>query len=984
MHASESSLPAMIQILLDNIDTAGIIHDLDGRVIAVNDRWLQVFNLNSEEALSSLLFEDYSVEPETDQDFHAIWVEANKNQRGHYERVIRHPKTYQVMDVEVQCSRIDIDGKPYLFTILRDITKIKRLEKTQSALVKISEAVGSVATLDKLFESIHQTISELMPADNFYIALYDHKANQLSFPYFVDAYDTAPPPTKPGRGLTEYVLRSGAPLLAPPEVFEKLVEKGEVESMGAPSLDWLGVPLKTEKQTIGIMAVQSYSEDTRFSYNDLQFLSFVSSYVASAIVRKKAEEELRNQHDLIKTYFECSPNAIFVSDFKGVCVDCNQAFLDLLGLSDKNQAFGSRIIKYVHEEDRKRAVEDFEQISVSGATKNIEYRVQTTDGRTLIVQVSATIITQSGSSPQYILGMITDITQQKLAEQSLRISEERYSLALEGANDGIWDWDLENNQIYYSPRWKHLLGYAENEIQDHPDEWFNRIHPDDLPSVKSAIEAHLTGLSSHIETEFRMQHKNGTYIWVMARGNAIHTNGSRPHRVAGSMTDISRHKLAESRLMHEALHDKLTNLPNRTLFVDRLYQAIKRSKRHENEVFAVLFLDLDRFKVINDSLGHLAGDKMLITIAERLEGCVRGEDTVARMGGDEFALLITSLNDPLEVVQVANRIQRELSTPFLVDGQPVYTTCSIGITLSTTGYEKPEEVLRDADTAMYQAKAQGGGRYEIFDRLMHTRAVQLLLLETDLRRALELEQFTLAYQPIFSIAAQKVVNLEALIRWKHPTRGLIMPGNFIALAEETGMIVQIGEWVLRTACSQLKHWHTQGYRKLNVAVNLSARQFQQPDLPDIIQQILRETRLEPQHLYIEITESRNLFQLEKVEAILWDLKRLGVKISIDDFGTGYSSLSTLQRLPMDVMKIGQSFIADLGKRKENDLITDSMIQMGHKLGLDVVAEGVETESQLAFLIEHGCDMFQGYLFSPPVAPKEVIRFLGNGTRTTDL
>lgn len=981
MHASETPLPSLIKILLDSIDTAGIIHDLNGHVLSVNDHWLQVFNLTSDEALSYLLFEDYSVDPETDADFHTIWIEANNHHTSCYEKSIRHPKTYQVMDVEVHCTRISFEDRPYIFTILRDITKVKRLEKTQSALVKISEAVGSVATLNELFKSIHQTISELLPADNFYIALHDPKSDLISFPYFVDAYDTTPPPMKSGRGLTEYVLRNGNPLLAPPEVFTSLVEKNEVESMGAPSLDWLGVPLKTNQQTIGVMAVQSYSEDVRFSYNDLQFLSFVSNYVASAIVRKKAEEELRKQHDLVKTYFECSPNAIFVADLNGHCVDCNQAFLDLTGLRTKDQVYGTRVINYVHEDDRQRAFEDFELISAIGGTKNIEYRVTSTDGRTLIVQVSATIISKESDSPHFILGMITDITQQKLAEQSLRTSEERYSLALEGANDGIWDWDLENNCIYYSPRWKNLLGFNESEVNDEPDEWFDRIHPDDMPSVKSSIEAHLTGLSSHIETEFRMQHKNGSYLWVMARGNAIHTNGNRPHRVAGSMTDISRHKLAESRLMHEALHDKLTNLPNRTLFVDRLYQAIKRSKRHEDEVFAVLFLDLDRFKVINDSLGHLAGDKMLITIAERLESCVRVEDTVARMGGDEFALLIASLNDPLEVVQVANRIQRELSIPFILDGQPVYTTCSIGITLSTTGYEKPEEVLRDADTAMYQAKAQGGGRYEIFDRLMHTRAVQLLLLETDLRRALELEQFILNYQPIFSIASQTVVNLEALIRWKHPTRGLIMPGNFITLAEETGMIIQIGEWVLRTACSQLKHWHTQGYRKLNVAVNLSARQFQQPDLPDIIQQVLRETRLEPHHLYIEITESRNLTQLEKVEAILWDLKKLGVKISIDDFGTGYSSLSTLQRLPMDVMKIGQSFIADLGKRPENDLITESIIQMGHKLGLDVIAEGVETESQLAFLIEHGCDMFQGYLFSPPVAPKEISRFLGNGTKS---
>ncbi|MDT5121153.1 MAG: hypothetical protein QOC96_635 [Acidobacteriota bacterium] len=417
---------------------------------------------------------------------------------------------------------------------------------------------------------------------------------------------------------------------------------------------------------------------------------------------------------------------------------------------------------------------------------------------------------------------------------------------------------------------------------------------------------------------------------------------------------------------HAAYHDALTELPNRALLTDHLRLAIERAKRREDHLFAVLFLDLDRFKNINDSLGHTIGDQLLIAIARRIEGCLRPMDTAARLGGDEFAILLDGLEDANVAIRVAERVQHELTQPFSLNGYDVYTTASIGIALSTTGYEHPDNILRDADIAMYRAKDNGKARYEMFDTVMHTRAVALLRLENDLRRAIERQEFLVYYQPIISLETDQIAGFEALVRWQHPERGLVPPNDFIPLAEETGLITEIGHWVLFESCRQVRQWQTTFQRPLMLSVNLSGKQFVQPNLIEQIKGTLRETDFDPRWLKLEITETVVMENAEAATSMLLQLRDLGVHLSIDDFGTGYSSLSYLHRFPVTTLKIDRSFIGRMGANDENAEIVRTIMTLASNLGMDVVAEGVETEEQLLQLRELKCAYGQGYLFSKPV------------------
>ncbi|MBI4641552.1 MAG: EAL domain-containing protein [Candidatus Tectomicrobia bacterium] len=574
--------------------------------------------------------------------------------------------------------------------------------------------------------------------------------------------------------------------------------------------------------------------------------------------------------------------------------------------------------------------------------------------------------------------LTAEIAERKRTAEALRESEERYALAARGANDGLWDWNLKTQEIYFSPRWRLMLGYEEHEVGNGINEWFNRVYPDDLERVRKEIALHLEGLTLHYESEYRILHKDKTYRWVLSRGLAVRDIEGQVYRMAGSQTDITERKRAEEQLLHDAFHDGLTGLPNRTLFVDRLGRAIARAKRREDYIFAVLFLDLDRFKVVNDSLGHMIGDQLLIALTRRLEICLRNGDTVARLGGDEFAILLDDVKDLNDATRVADRIQKDLATPFNLSGQEVFTTSSIGITLSTTGYDRPEDILRDADTAMYRAKALGKARYEIFDTTMHARAVALLQLEANLRRAIERQEFQVYYQPIVSLGTGRITSFETLVRWQHPQRGLVSPGEFIPVAEETGLIVPIGEWVLRTACAQNKAWQEAGLPRLSVAVNLSARQFQDQNLPDLIQQVLAETGMAAHDLKLEITESIAMQNIDLSITVLNELSAMGMQVSIDDFGTGYSSLAYLKRFPVSTLKIDRSFVRDIPGDVDDAAITSAIIAMAHSLKLKVIAEGVETEEQLAFLRSHQSDEMQGYLFSRPVPAEAFTKLLQEG------
>ncbi len=464
-------------------------------------------------------------------------------------------------------------------------------------------------------------------------------------------------------------------------------------------------------------------------------------------------------------------------------------------------------------------------------------------------------------------------------------------------------------------------------------------------------------------------------MWILARGLAVRDAEGKAYRIAGSQTDLTARKMIEERLAFSALHDGLTGLPNRELFMDRLKQRMEVIKRHPENLFAVLFLDIDRFKVVNDSLGHAVGDQLLVSTAKRLQFCLRPEDTVARLSGDEFAVLLNEVNDVRDAIRVAERFQARMRETTVLAAVNRSTTVSIGIIIFDDKYTQPQDMLRDADTAMYRAKALGGGRYQIFDTSMHTQAVTLLQLEADMKRAVKNKEWLVYYQPIISVADGKVSGVEALVRWMHPERGIISPLDFIPQAEDIGLIIPIGEFVLRTACLQAKAWRDAGFSNLWVSVNLSGRQFHDQYLVQKIAQILEETGLPSDGLRLEVTESVAMEDITYGIRVLKELKGLGVHVSLDDFGNGYSSLSYLKQFSLNVLKIDQSFIQDILVNKNSEAITMAIIAMARSLGLEVVAEGVEKEEQLAFLKSKFCDEVQGFLFSKPLPAKELTNFL---------
>ena len=556
----------------------------------------------------------------------------------------------------------------------------------------------------------------------------------------------------------------------------------------------------------------------------------------------------------------------------------------------------------------------------------------------------------------------------KRAQEALRESEERYALAARGANDGLWDWNIQTGRVYYSPRWKAMLGWGENEIGDNPEEWFNRIHDADRQRVQEEIAAHRNGSTPHFESEHRMLHKDGTFRWMLNRGLAVFDDSGKTLRMAGSQTDITERKVS----------DPLTGLPNRLLFIDRLGRLIKHAKRRKDILFAVLFLDLDGFKMINDSMGHLIGDQLLLGVANRLEKCLRSTDTVARLGesftvarlgGDEFTVLLDDLKDPNDAKSAADRLMKALAPPFILGGKEVFTSVSIGIALSNTAYEHAEDMLRDADTAMYRAKSLGKARFEVFDADMRASILARLQLETDLRGALERKEFRNFYQPIVSLDSGQIVGFEALLRWQHPTRGLLGPEEFILVAEETGLIRELGWWNLREACRQMSDWRTgpNGRPDLIISVNLSAKQFLQPNLVVDIRKLLHELSLSPDALKLEITESAVMADPSAAVEMLQQIKSIGIHLAIDDFGTGYSSLSYLHRFPLDTLKIDRSFIRDMQEDGEGMEIARTILPMANNLRLDVVAEGVETLEQVALLKQLHCKYAQGYYFSKPLS-----------------
>jgi diguanylate cyclase (GGDEF)-like protein/PAS domain S-box-containing protein len=708
--------------------------------------------------------------------------------------------------------------------------------------------------------------------------------------------------------------------------------------------------------------------------------------------RKQAEEALReSERDLLAAQriasvgnwrFDVAENRAHWSD----------EMYRIFGLIPQEQLTFRGFLSHVHPGDRRHIVEAAREALKGEGRSSLDYRAIRPDGDVRYVHAQYEVERDASGWTTQLIGTLQDITGLRRTEAELRKSEERFRSLVQNSLDVITVIDAGGTIVYYSPSAERVMGYKPEEFIGKDALEVSQIHPEDLPRVQDIFGYLVENPGVNYSMELRMRHADGSWRVIEAMGNNLLDDPSVNGIVVNSR-DVTERKIFEKQLSHQAFHDPLTDLPNRALLMDRLEHALARADRHPESV-AILFLDLDNFKVINDSLGHKAGDELLVATAERLRKCLRPGDTVARLSGDEFTILLENMSDRKDAIRLAERIAERMGEPFTLKGREAFTTASIGIAFAASGADRPDDLLRKADIAMYRAKSRGKAGHMVFDPGMDAEVHKRLRMESDLRRAVEREEFVLHYQvktrldtslqrhirstrsPAIIAAptgAERAREVEALVRWKHPRHGLVLPMEFIPLAEETGLIIPMGRWILEEACRQARRWREQSLPH-TVCVNLSARQFQHPKLVEEVGEVLRDVGLDPRNLMLEITESTLVEDIQSATATLQQLRDLGVKLAVDDFGTGYSSLSYLKRFPVDFLKIDLSFVENLETDPADRVIVSAVINLAHALGMKVTAEGVETAGQLAQLTSMGCDMAQGFYFSKPL-PSEAISSL---------
>lgn len=556
-------------------------------------------------------------------------------------------------------------------------------------------------------------------------------------------------------------------------------------------------------------------------------------------------------------------------------------------------------------------------------------------------------------------------------------NKQRFELAVSASNDGVWDWDISNDQIFYSSRWCEIIGYRELDLDKTTACWFARVHPDDVTLLDTAIHSHLVGVTERFSFEYRIRHKNGHYRWVLTRGQVIVDENNQPVRMIGSQTDITDRKQSEQLVAFNALHDSLTGLANRALLMERLQQVVLHHRRDPSHHYSVLFMDLDNFKGINDNLGHEAGDLVLKTVAQRLNLCVREIDTLSRFGGDEFVILVAGTSEESAVIGLAERILKEMEKPILIGSQNVNVGISVGIVTKISDYDDASSSVRDADLALYHAKSKGRNRYEMYNPSMSMGTSAHFALQATLFGAKDRKELILHYQPILSLKTGEVLGFEALMRWQHPENGVIYPLDFIPVAEETGLINEIGAWGVYEACKQLKVWKDilPGTKDWFMCVNVSAKQLESDHFDANVRQALIDTGVEGKHLTIEMTETMLMHNIEHMEPKLRQLKNIGVKLAIDDFGTGYSSLAVLNDFPFDILKVAREFISAIDSRHKSSRTVKLIHLLAKETKMKTIIEGIETSGELECVQDIGCDMAQGFLFSKPRDAKTLTQML---------
>lgn len=701
------------------------------------------------------------------------------------------------------------------------------------------------------------------------------------------------------------------------------------------------------------------------------------------IERKTTRDALHGSEIRFRTMSDASPLGIFVSDIAGACVYTNLAYQEISGLS-LEETLGTKWSMAVHLEDRDRVLAEWHDAVQDAEAFQSEARFVRADGSLVWTRLNAGAIHDSGLRSLGRVQIVEDITERRAVEQALRIAEqalfeekEHAQVTLKSIGDGVVTTDLHCKVTYMNPVAETMTGWSLEEAQGLPlGQVFTIIDGKTRQSAQNPAEQAISeDRTVELAAHAILVRRDGSESAIEDSAAPIH---DRSGRVAGAVIvfhDVSKSQAMAHKMTHLAQHDFLTGLPNRVLLTERLSRAIGQAERHHKQV-ALLFLDLDFFKHINDSLGHAVGDRLLQSVARRLEGCVRNTDTVCRQGGDEFVILLAEIEDAQDAAHVANKLLCALNEPHQIDEHTLHASLSIGISVYPDDGTDADAVMQNADTAMYHAKENGRGNFQFFHADMNTRAVQRLSIEVSLRRALKEGEFLLHYQPQIDLASGTVTGVEALLRWQDPELGMIYPQSFISIAENCGLILPIGRWVMREACRQVRAWQLGGLAAVPVAVNVSAVEFRHKDFLAGVALILEETGLAPSHLELELTEGILMHDAESSVSVLQALKLMGVQLAIDDFGTGYSSLSYLRRFPIDTLKIDQSFVHDIGAHHDEATIVSAVIGMGINLRQRVIAEGVETHEQLAFLRTRLCDEGQGYLFSHPLPPEEIVAWFG--------
>jgi diguanylate cyclase (GGDEF)-like protein/PAS domain S-box-containing protein len=690
----------------------------------------------------------------------------------------------------------------------------------------------------------------------------------------------------------------------------------------------------------------------------------------------RVEERLREAEARYRTLVERVPPTIYIQRTReGQTAAYDTTFIsprieELLGYPPQRFLGDPRFWdNVIHPDDQERVLAEDERTDRTGEPFTMEYRVVDDEGRTVWVRDEATLVRDDAGESLYWFGTLIDITKRKRTEDALREARDRFRSIFDHAPIGVAMVSLEGQYMQVNRSLCEILGYTDEELRALT--WQEITHPDDLTASSAYARRIVEGEFPRYHLDKRFVHAEGHTVWASLSVSLVRDSEDEPLYFVSQIQDITERKVLEERLEHRAFHDTLTGLPNRPLLMDRLAHALEHTRRRGNRQVMVLFMDLDGFKVVNDSLGHEVGDHLLVLVAERLQRSLRPEDTLARFGGDEFVVLLEDVEDPSEAVRVAERITNELKKPFMIDGRSLFASFSIGIAQGNARTKSPLDLLRDADTAMYRAKNEHAD-YRVFDP-----AMKRLELENDLRRGVEDQQFVVHYQPIVDLETGETWGMEALLRWEHPERGLLEASEFMAGFEESGLVVPAGERVLEEACWQALHWQEQCplTPPLVVSVNLSAVQLERSDLARIGAEVLGKTGLDPRRLSLDVTETAYIRILEERMPTLDRLKELGVGVAIDDFGVGYSSLSYLKRLSADILKIDRSFVRGIGEVEEDTAIVRMVIDLAHTLGMKVVAEGIEEWEQATLLTEMGCDMGQGFYFSRPLSPEAVPEFI---------